>query len=277
MYKFYPEMLEAATLPPKDLVASAWLEHIPFAFAATALLKPQIFVELGTHNGASFFAFCQAIEHFGLPTTAYAIDTWQGDEHAGSYGEEVYAGVQERNRKYSHFAYLLRQTFDDAVSYFQDGQIDLLHIDGLHTLEAVKHDFETWLPKLSDRGVVLLHDTQVRERSFGVWQLLEQLSKKYETFNFRHGFGLGIVLVGTQVPEDFRQFVEALRSDVSLSKFFEQLGVQVRSRFNLQRDHAELIDQINKEHSEIQALRSSVSYRVGRIMTWPLRKILRRT
>jgi|GEM_PF-5459631 len=45
--------------------------------------------------------------------------------------------------------------------------------------EAVKHDFENWIKKMSNRGVILLHDTQVRRDEFGVWKLWEELSKKY--------------------------------------------------------------------------------------------------
>ena len=69
-------------------------------------------------------------------------------------------------QRYSGFAQLVRSTFDDALPYFEDGSVDLLHIDGRHFYEDVKHDFDFWLPKLSDRGIVLLHDTDVRERSF---------------------------------------------------------------------------------------------------------------
>jgi hypothetical protein len=63
-----------------------WVGHIPFAFWLVKALRPEIFVELGTHSGNSFSAFCQAIAGFGIPGRAFAVDTWQGDEHAGSYG-----------------------------------------------------------------------------------------------------------------------------------------------------------------------------------------------
>ena len=47
-------------------------------------------VELGTHYGTSFLGFCQAIAARGGGTRAFAVDTWEGDEHAGHYGNEVY-------------------------------------------------------------------------------------------------------------------------------------------------------------------------------------------
>src|SRR5664280_1083884 len=79
---------------PEKIVTSAWHEHAPFAFWLVEQLRPNNFVELGTHYGFSFFAFCQAIRMAQLSTAAFAIDLWTGDEHAGFYGEEVYQGVE---------------------------------------------------------------------------------------------------------------------------------------------------------------------------------------
>ncbi|HHU8457400.1 TPA: class I SAM-dependent methyltransferase [Escherichia coli] len=181
------------------IAQSAWLEHIPFAFWLIDTLQPRKIVELGTHYGSSYFSFCQAVTKLDLQTQCYAVDTWSGDEHAGQYGEEVYRQVSEYNQQhYSDFSTLVRSTFDQALEHFPQGSIDLLHIDGLHTLEAVRHDFESWLPKLSDRAVVIMHDTNVRERGFGVFQLLDELKQQYPHFEFAHGHGLGVIGVGSE-------------------------------------------------------------------------------
>ncbi len=42
----------------------------------------------------------------------------------------------------------MRMLFEDATHHFSDESVDLLHIDGLHTYDAVQEDFTTWLPKV---------------------------------------------------------------------------------------------------------------------------------
>jgi len=220
-------------LLPEDVPPSAWTGHVPFAFWITEAMAPATFVELGTHHGTSFLAFCQAIAARRLPTQAFAVDTWEGDEHAGFYGDDVHQQLDATVRaKYAGFAQLMRMRFDDALGAFSDGSIDLLHIDGLHTYEAVKHDFESWLPKMSRRGVVLFHDTVVRERGFGVWKLWEELSARYPAFGFRHTHGLGVLLVGEQPPEALRALCALQGSEdrQAVERAFEALGQRVVQR-----------------------------------------------
>ncbi|GAB3348352.1 class I SAM-dependent methyltransferase [Lysobacter tyrosinilyticus] len=223
-------------LDPRATPESAWLGHIPMAGWVIEAARPRILVELGTHRGASYFAFCQAVQENGLDTRCYAVDTWQGDEHAGEYGDEVFKAVTDHHREhYDGFSKLMRMTFDEACGYFDDATVDLLHIDGLHTYDAVRHDFETWLPKMSSRGVILFHDTNVRERDFGVWKLWSELRERYPAFELSHTHGLGVLLVGSDPPEALQAFVRNAMSAQAdeVNRLFERLGVLLTTQQRL--------------------------------------------
>ena len=223
-----PFARRAMFMRPTYLEESAWLEHIPFAFWLIEAQEPAVFVELGSHYGSSYFAFCQAVDRTGLNTQCFAVDTWKGDEHSGLYGEEVYAKVCTYNEaQYSGFSRLVRSSFDEALGYFSDGSIDLLHIDGCHTYEAVKHDFDSWLPKLSHRGVVIFHDCNVRERNFGVFRLVKELRQAYPGFEFSHGHGLAVLGIGPMQNDLMRLLFHSATQETAcraISEVFARLG-----------------------------------------------------
>ncbi len=106
--------------------ARFWMEHIPFGMFLVDVLRPRVLVELGTFSGVSFCAFCQAVKELGSGTRCYAVDTWQGDPHNGYYGPEVLSELKSHHDPlYGGFSRLIQSTFDEAVSNFEDGSIDL--------------------------------------------------------------------------------------------------------------------------------------------------------
>lgn len=220
-------LLEPLFLRPQRMgVESAWFGHVPFAHWVVAACRPRILVELGTQNGASYSALCGAMARFGGDGRAYAVDTWRGDEHAGHYGDDIYSDFRQfHDERFGSFSELLRCTFADALPYFASGSVDLLHIDGFHTYEAVRGDWAAWRPKLSDRAVVLFHDTNVREGGFGVWRLWDELTRDFPGFEFLHGHGLGVLAYGPHAPEPVRALC-------ALSERREVAAV-VRERFAL--------------------------------------------
>jgi O-antigen biosynthesis protein len=246
--------------PVRLVPPEPWVGHIPFAFWLVKALRPEIFVELGTHTGNSFSAFCQAIAAFAIPGRAFAIDTWKGDEHAGSYGEEVFEDLAAfNNAHYLGFATLLRKTFDDARGYFADASIDLLHIDGMHSYEAVKHDFEHWRTGLSNRAVVVFHDINVRERGFGVWLLWRELSLQYPAFQFDHSHGLGVLGVGPEQAPQLRRLYEMDRDQhaaAGVRRWFSSRGVAFQYLAQLSSVSVERARQQN----ELDRLRQTLSW-----------------
>ncbi|WP_419759310.1 class I SAM-dependent methyltransferase [Acidisoma sp.] len=187
-------------------IASAWHAHVPFAQWLVAATRPALIVELGTHNGVSYAAFCETVLQERLAARCYAVDSWAGDDHAGHYDGRVYTELREfHDGRYSAFSELLRMTFSEARDVIADGSVDLLHIDGFHSYDAVRQDFEGWLPKLSTRAVVLFHDINVLERGFGVARFWAELEGQFPSFAFLHGHGLGVLAVGRETPPALRR------------------------------------------------------------------------
>ena len=245
-------------------VPSAWYGHIPFAHWVVGAAKPHTFVELGTHNGVSYSAFCEAVVHNGLDTRCYAVDTWTGDAQSGFYGTEIYLNLRRFNdERYGAFSELLWCTFDDALKHMPDESVDLLHIDGLHTYEAVAHDFQSWQRKLSERAVVLFHDTNVRERDFGVWRLWHELQTQFPSFEFLHGHGLGLLAVGCSIPAQIKALcsLKELRCVNAVRQRFSLLG----ERWIALHQHEELEElrktELEERDSRIQLLEAEVARR----------------
>ena len=251
-------------VPARLTDVRSWHGHIPFAFWLVEECRPRVFVELGTHKGDSYCAFCQIVDRLALPTQCYAVDTWKGDPHAGEYGEEVYEELLRYHEpRYSSFSRLVRSTFDEAALHFANGSIDLLHIDGLHTYEAVRHDFERWRSKLSDRAIVVVHDVNVRERGFGVWQFWEELRTAVPSFTFLHGHGLGVAAVGSRMPVALEAFFKADEREVQrIRKVFGALGdslqrrTEARDGVSLSEDEkARLASDLERARKELEAQR----------------------
>lgn len=254
--------------PERLTVIESWHRHIPFSFCLLDMLKPAVLVELGTHRGDSYSAFCQGVTAQQLPTRCYAVDTWQGDSQAGHYDDSVYQDLcQWHEPRFAHFSSLLRMTFDQALEHFADGTVDLLHIDGLHTYEAVKHDFESWLPKLSERAVVLFHDTNVHYGDFAVWQLWGELQERYPSFEFPFGFGLGVLAVGSQVPEAVLEFLQHARSQpAEVTEYFYRQGDAAALR-KAQGEITRLSEHLASVGEQLQQSRDVVEQRDGSIQS----------
>lgn len=264
---------EGMYIRPRKLPLSAWTGHIPFGSWLIHAMRPGVLVELGTHRGASFLSFCQAIEEASVSARCYAVDTWCGDEHAGVYKDSVFSELNAYHQPlYGGFSQLMRMTFDEGNRYFLDGEVDLLHIDGLHTYEAVRHDFDSWKTKLSSRAVVLFHDIHVKERNFGVWKLWRELCEEYASFEFTHSHGLGVLLLGPDISSslDCLKVEKGSSEERGVGRLFESLGERLKSDSQvdgLVKEIEKLGGDIHELHSIIKRLNAEATQRIDELHT----------
>ncbi len=205
----------------KFLRESGFLVHLPFAFWLTEAVRPRVLVNLGIGNGVSYFGFCQAVEKLNLETLCYGIVPGEGK------GDQ-FRNLSEYNAEnYEDFSRLVRGNITDAGDRFGPGTIDLLCIDldmGDDVLAALK---ETWLNRVSQRGVVVVHGSGTRFQTGKPQAFLRDMSDSYPSFTFDHGDGLTIFILGSDVNERLGKLAALKIGDIGYSEVhhvFRRLG-----------------------------------------------------
>ena len=126
-------------------------------------------VEIGTAEGGSAFIFHAAVGHRGVKIISFDI----------SPSTEAYKHL--KNTSVKIFA---KSSLEGARFWAERSSppIDLLFIDGGHSLQNVYEDFISWVPFLKPGGKIIFHDFDSRERGglvhLGVHVLLQTLMKK---------------------------------------------------------------------------------------------------
>lgn len=233
-----------------------WGGHRRFGYDLARWMRPARIAELGVHWGTSFFTFAQAMRDGRMKDTQLiGVDTFEGEEHAGHYGPEVLDTVRRIIRE--HFPKqgitVHQMLFSEALAHVEDESVDLLHIDGLHTFEAVKEDFESWLPKLAPEGVVLFHDV-APDTGYGSTDYWNQLSGTHPGFAFNHSWGLGVLF-----PKGDSLFA-ALRDDGLEDKLVaypalaraERAGYEVRDLAKMAKDRLETINKQGETNAKLR-------------------------
>ena len=133
------EILDKGLIMDLSSIDSSWKGHEYFVQWLIKELNPKVTVEIGTYKG--FSAYWLAKDNKG---TVYTIDI-------KDYGAEE-ALKEMDNIVFSYDG-------SDKMAESWDKKIDLLHIDGNHTHEAVSKDLNIWLKHLNtETGVTIMHD-----------------------------------------------------------------------------------------------------------------------
>lgn len=121
--------------------------------------RPKAVLEIGTANGGTFFLWCQMAK---ADATLVSVDL-PGGIHGGGYPywrTHLYKSFAQPRQK----IHLLRadshapESLEKAKARLDGQKLDFLFIDGDHTYDGVKMDFERFAPLVRPGGLIAMHD-----------------------------------------------------------------------------------------------------------------------
>ncbi|HNZ26112.1 MAG TPA: class I SAM-dependent methyltransferase [Spirochaetota bacterium] len=118
-----------------------------------------IFVEIGSYIGASSCFISEGILTSKKQSKLYCIDTWENQAMTEGL-KETYNQFISNTKQYKNIIIPIKDFSYNAIKYFIENniKIDFLFIDGDHSYEGVKKDWDLYSPLLKPNSIVLFHD-----------------------------------------------------------------------------------------------------------------------
>ncbi|MCU1449025.1 MAG: hypothetical protein JWP02_1195 [Acidimicrobiales bacterium] len=168
------------------------------------LLHPQRAVVIGSYRGFVPLLLARALSDNVEGGEVTFIDPSMVDDF-WTDPAEVRAYLQGLGVENVRHFLMTSQQFVETDAYRDLGEIGLLFIDGHHSADQVRFDYEAFSDRLGPRGLVLLHDSMTARRSemygadkaydLGVGEIVAELSKDPGLQVFGLPFGTGLTLL----------------------------------------------------------------------------------
>lgn len=194
-YSFTP--LRRLTIKPAQVK-----EEVTELLRILKSLNPKACLEIGTAGGGTLFLFAQVARPDAL---LVSIDL-PGGPFGGGYPAWKIPLYKSFTRYATQRIYLLRSDSHDPSTLRKvreilgDTPLDFLFIDGDHTYEGVKKDFEMYSPLVRKGGIIAFHDIVPGppENVGGVPRFWQEIKYRYKHIEIIHywnqdGFGIGVL------------------------------------------------------------------------------------
>lgn len=165
--------------------------------------NPKTIMEIGTHRGGTLWVWSRIADQ---AEQIISLDLRFG-EFGGGYHpnrQRLYRSfVADRPKTEMTLMQMdshQQETLNNVLALLNGRPVDFLFIDGDHTYEGVKRDFELYSPLVSEGGIVAFHDLIPRDGNYGVHLLWRELKPKFRHFEFidkpdQKSMGIGVLFM----------------------------------------------------------------------------------